>query len=184
MRIPEKQFSSDVSHELKTHISVILAECEYTLEEARTAEEYQESLETIQKQCQRTMSMIQQLLQISRTINTASSIERENVNLSILCESVAEELSLMAGEKGVRITAEIEPDLEIYADETLIMRLLINLLTNGVKYRRKDADSYVKLILRQESEGAECPAGADIINSTGSADSAAAADMGRIAIII
>ncbi len=148
----EKQFSSDVSHELKTPIAVILAECEYTLEETRQIEEYQESLENIQKQCRRTMSMIQQLLQISRTINTASSIERENINLSILCESVAEELSLMAEEKGVSLLTEIKPDVEIYADETLMMRLLINLITNGVKYRRKTDNSYVKLILTDSEE--------------------------------
>lgn len=148
----EKQFSSDVSHELKTPIAVILAECEYTLEETRQIEEYQESLENIQKQCRRTMSMIQQLLQISRTINTASSIERENINLSILCESVAEELSIMAEEQGVRLITEIQPDVEIYADETLIMRLLINLLTNGVKYRRETADSYVKLLLADSKD--------------------------------
>ena len=60
--LAEKEFSSDVSHELKTPISVILAECEYTLQENRSTAEYKESLETIQKQCKRTMSLIQQLL--------------------------------------------------------------------------------------------------------------------------
>lgn len=47
----EKEFSSDVSHELKTPISVILAECEYILQENRRVEDYVESMETIQKQC-------------------------------------------------------------------------------------------------------------------------------------
>lgn len=61
----EKQFTSDVSHELKTPMAVILSECEYVLQENRKAEEYIESIETIQKQCRRTLSLIQQLLQIS-----------------------------------------------------------------------------------------------------------------------
>ena len=70
----EKQFSSDVSHELKTPLAVILAECEYILQQDREADEYKESLETIQAQTQRTMSMVQQLLQISRTINKETAI--------------------------------------------------------------------------------------------------------------
>lgn len=143
----EKEFSSDVSHELKTPISVILTECEYTLEENRTNDEYRESIETIQQQCRRTMSLIQQLLQMSRTINTDKIIDREQINLSLLCESISEELSFMAEEKGVRLLTSIEKDIEIFADETLMMRLIINLITNGIKYRREDADSFVRLTL-------------------------------------
>lgn len=143
----EKEFSSDVSHELKTPISVILTECEYPLEENRTNDEYRESIETIQQQCRRTMSLIQQLLQMSRTINTDKIIDREQINLSLLCESISEELSFMAEEKGVRLLTSIEKDIEIFADETLMMRLIINLITNGIKYRREDADSFVRLTL-------------------------------------
>lgn len=149
----EKEFSSDVSHELKTPISVILAECEYTLEENRTNDEYRESIETIQQQCRRTMSLIQQLLQLSRTINTDKIIDKEQINLSLLCESISEELSFMAEEKGVCLLTSIEKDIEIFADETLMMRLIINLITNGIKYRRADADSFVRLTLTSsESE--------------------------------
>ena len=149
----EKEFSSDVSHELKTPISVILTECEYTLEENRTNDEYRESIKTIQQQCRRTMSLIQQLLQLSRTINTDRIIDKEQINLSLLCESISEELSFMAEEKGVRLLTSIEKDIEIFADETLMMRLIINLITNGIKYRREDEDSFVRLTLTSgESE--------------------------------
>ncbi len=147
--LAEKEFSSDVSHELKTPISVILAECEYTLQENRSTDEYKESLETIQKQCKRTMSLIQQLLQISRTINRADAIEPENFDLSILCESIVSELSLMAEEKGVALQCDIAPEISVYADETLLMRMIMNLITNSIKYRKDGADSYVKLTLRR-----------------------------------
>lgn len=147
--LAEKEFSSDVSHELKTPISVILAECEYTLQENRSTAEYKESLETIQKQCKRTMSLIQQLLQISRTINRADAIEPEHFDLSILCESIVSELSLMAEEEGVALQCDIAPEISIYADETLLMRMIINLITNSIKYRKDGTDSYVKLTLRR-----------------------------------
>ena len=147
--LAEKEFSSDVSHELKTPISVILTECEYTLQENRSAAEYQESLETIQKQCKRTMSLIQQLLQISRTINRADAIEQETFDLSILCESIVSELSLIAEEKGTTLQCDIAPEISIYADETLLMRMIMNLITNSIKYCREQVDSYVKLTLRR-----------------------------------
>jgi len=146
----EKQFSSDVSHELKTPLAVILAECEYILQQDREANEYKESLETIQAQTQRTMSMVQQLLQISRTINKETAMEKELFSLSMLAESLVEELSMVAEEQGVSVVGDIEPGIEITADETLIMRVMMNLMTNGIKYRKQDVDNaYVKMSIKQ-----------------------------------
>lgn len=149
----EKQFSSDVSHELKTPLAVILAECEYILQKDREQAEYKESLETIQKQTQRTMSMVQQLLQISRSINKENAIEKELFNLSILAESILMELSMVGEEQGVIVEGKINPDIEIIADETLIMRVMMNLITNGIKYRKHNiTDAYVKMNIWKESK--------------------------------
>lgn len=151
----EKEFTSDVSHELKTPLAVTLAECEYILKDEHSAKEYRESLETIEKQTRRTLSMIQQLLQISRTINKDSQIEKETFDLSVLAEVLMEELSYVAEEKGIRIISEIEPGIEITADETLLMRTMMNLITNAMKYRRSIPDSWVKMTLHQEGDFVE-----------------------------
>ena len=151
----EKEFTSDVSHELKTPLAVILAECEYILQDDRDPEEYRESLETIEKQTRRTMSMVQQLLQISRTFNKDTQIEKESFNLSMLAESISEELSYVAEEQRIVLRSAIQPDIEITADETLIMRVMMNLLTNSMKYRRDIPDSFVKLTLQQSDDFVE-----------------------------
>ncbi len=145
----EKEFTSDVSHELKTPLAVTLAECEYILQEDRTGEEYRESLETIEKQTRRTMSMVQQLLQMSRTMDKGNQIEKETFNLSVLAEGLVEELSYVAEEQGVSVSGQIEPGIEITADETLMMRVMMNLLTNAIKYRRDIQDAFVQLSLKQ-----------------------------------
>ncbi len=146
----EKEFSSDVSHELKTPVSVVLAECEYMLEENRSIDEYKESLENIQKQCMRTMSMIQQLLQISRTIDKAKALEKEEIDLSMLCESLVSELSLIAKDEGVSLESDIEKGICIYADETLILRMIMNLMTNAIKYSRSVDAPRIRISLQKK----------------------------------
>lgn len=141
----EKQFSSDVSHELKTPISVILAECEYMLAENRSADEYKDAIETIQQQSKRTMGLISQLLQLSRTFGTDKILSKEDIDLSLLCESVVSSLAKSASAKGITLKHNIEDDVNINADESLIMRMILNLVSNGIKYGREDG--FVKLSL-------------------------------------
>lgn len=159
----EKQFSGDVSHELKTPVAVIMAECEYALANSKTDEDYRRSIESIHKQCRRMLAMVNQLLQLSRTQNTESLIDKESFDLSMLCESVMEEQELTlakraAGEgRRLRLEREIEPGVKFRGDETMLMRVLINLLNNAVRYSRKDAeDPFVRLKLRKvtSAEGA------------------------------
>lgn len=151
----EKQFSSDVSHELRTPVSVVLAECEYILEENRSQEQYKESIENIRKQCVKTMSLIQQLLQLSRTMDKGSALEKEEFDLSSLCVSVIDELSYVANEKNVKLEGEIDKGIIYDGDQTMIMRLIVNLITNGIKYSRNTAagGSYVRLSLGAGAPG-------------------------------
>lgn len=152
----EKDFSSNVSHELKTPVAVIMAECEYTLQKQRPPEEYQASLQTIHGQCRRTMSLIQQLLQLSRTIDKERTIEKEEFSLTLLCESISEEISLLAEEKGIVLRTQIDQDVDICGDETLIMRMILNLLTNAVKYSKEkgEEERWVRLQLSRTKKKA------------------------------
>lgn len=144
----EKQFTSDVSHELKTPVSVILAQCEYALSDVETDEEYKVALNTIVGQCRKMMSLIQQMLQLSRTLTSDSVLEKEYFDISQLCTSVAKETEILAEKKNVKVITDISPDISCYGDETLILRMIMNLMTNAVKYSEPErVESYVKLKL-------------------------------------
>ena len=161
----EKQFSADAAHELKTPVATILAECEFARKQGEhlaqeggdAAPVYQESLEQIEAQCRRMMALITQLLQLSRSMNTADLLEKETIDLSLLCEETAEELQASAAERGVKIETDIEEGILFEGDETLLMRLLINLLNNAVKYSKAAAgdaqcDSFAKVSLHRNDD--------------------------------
>ena len=58
----------------------------------------------------------------------------ERVDFSELVEMVAEEFTDLAKEKNIEIQTEIDPELYLIADQTLMIRLLGNLLENAVNY--------------------------------------------------
>lgn len=144
----EKQFTSDASHELRTPTSVIISQCEYALENADTLDETKTALSTVLRQAQKMSGLIAQLLTLARA-DKGQKLNIELVNLSELFELVVAEQSERATEKQITIQTRIAPNLLIHGDQTLLMRMLINLVTNGITYGRKGGSISAEL----ESDG-------------------------------
>lgn len=145
----EKQFTSDASHELRTPTSVIISQSEYALSQINNPQEMKESLDVILNQSKKMSSLISQLLLLARVDQKKMDhFLFERINISELTEMVAEELTYMAEKNHIEIRTDIEPNLSIEADQTLIMRLLINLINNAIAYGRPNG--YVKIKLYQQ----------------------------------
>lgn len=129
----EKQFTSDVSHELRTPISVMLSQCEYALEQ-ENPKETEQCLNIIYKQTTKMHRLIQQLLQLSRCDQGFERLQLESFSMSELLEVVLEEMEEKASAKHIRIESDIESDVMIRGDETLLMRMMVNLLNNAIHY--------------------------------------------------
>ena len=130
----EKQFTNDVAHELRTPISVVLMQCEELLQGDHLDEEGRREVFLIQRKVKGVSDMISQLLLLSRADQGREKINLEQVDFSELVEMVVEEFIDMAKEQDIEIQTEIEPELYLTADQTLIIRLLGNLLENAVNY--------------------------------------------------
>jgi len=140
----ERQFSSDVSHELRTPIAVIRSQCEFALSGQAGEEEKREAFEAVLKQSERMNSIVSQLLLLSRAENGKFVPEREPVELNVLCETVCEELEAMAAERQVELTWNTEK-LQITGDETLLIRMVNNLVSNAIRYNRPGGSAEVSL---------------------------------------
>ena len=146
----ERQFSSDVSHELRTPISVILSQCDYLLSGSRSEEDYREGLESIQNQTGRMSSLVSQLLELSRTTGKQTLLQKEEVDLAALCEILCEEMEDEAASRKIQILTELPDSLIAHVDQTLFMRLLINLISNGIRYGKDGG--FVKVSLEKKED--------------------------------
>lgn len=145
----EKQFSSDVSHELRTPLSVIRSQCEYMLGEAKTEEEAGE-IRVILNQAEKVIQLITQLLTISRCERGGEYFQKQEFNFSFMAEMVVDTLQEMAEEKQIELSADIEENLKIIGEETLLMRMLMNLIENAIYYGKEHG--FVKVKIRQDGD--------------------------------
>lgn len=147
----ERQFTSDASHELRTPVAVILAECDSLDHGQPTEEDYRQSVDVIRRQGQQMSRLIGQLLHITRLEQGTQKLQLETADLSQLVEVLCEEQAHLAPE-GTTLTVHTQPDLLVNGDVTLLSRLLTNLISNAYRYGKPNGHVWVDL--RREDQWA------------------------------
>lgn len=140
----EKQFTSDASHELRTPVAVILSECEYALDCAKTDEEFKDSLAVVKRQGDKMSKLISELLTISRMDKNNLIPNLEETDISELLEIVCDEQKELK-QNGITLFCDIEPNVRAMADSALIARLFINLISNAFQYGKEGGSVHVSL---------------------------------------
>ena len=133
----ERQFSSDVSHELRTPISVIMAESEFGMKHIDSIEEARESFEVIERQSKRMTVMINQILELAR-LDSKLELSKREIKLSNILRKMLEDYTILFNNKNIKLFANIEDNIQLIANEALIMRMIDNLLSNALKYAKTE----------------------------------------------
>lgn len=144
----EKQFTSDASHELRTPVAVILAECEYALDEENPAE-WREALEVVSRQGMKMSGMIEELLTFTRIERGIIPINLEDLFLDDLAREVCREQERIQ-KKDIRMHLELDEHIAVRADRGLLERLIRNLVSNAYQYGREPGNIRVKVYSRDE----------------------------------
>ena len=139
----EKQFTSDASHELRTPVAVILAQCGDARRNAQTPEQYAEAIDVVERQAKRMSDMIARLLQMTRLEQGTQRIAMEHADISSLVEVICGEQPQLP--QGITLQSDIQPDVEAWFDVTLMSRLLQNLINNAAQYGRENGHIWVVL---------------------------------------
>lgn len=148
----EQQFTSDASHELRTPMSVIMAQCELSLEEPQTNEEYEEALEVIQRQGRKMTKLINDMLDFTRLEMHAERYPLEATDLSGLTESICADMALIR-DQDIELTWDVTPGVTIRGNRDLLSRMLTNLLSNAYRYGRPGG--HIAVTLRRTCDGME-----------------------------
>jgi heavy metal sensor kinase len=140
----QQQFTADAAHELRTPISVVLAQTQTALQRERAANEYRETVEACQRSAQRMRRLIESLLELARLDAGQETLKRLRFNLAGAANDCIEQLKLVANQRNVKILTELTP-VEITGDAERLAQVVNNLLVNAIQYNRSDGEVRVKL---------------------------------------
>lgn len=129
------QFSADVSHDLRTSITVILATAQLSLHRHRSEEEYRENLDKIVNECRTASTLLDALLSLARSDTFIHEVAFRRINVCELVVTGCRRVEDLAESSGIILDWYL-PDEAVYieGDELLLQRLLGILLDNAIKY--------------------------------------------------
>jgi two-component system, OmpR family, phosphate regulon sensor histidine kinase PhoR len=131
-----RDFASNVSHELKTPLTIIQTSAETLLDGAIDDPEYaRRFLHRIDEQGQRLHELIVDLLQLARIESREQAFDVTSVSVRLVVQSLMDEmLSLSQSRKVALELGETSEELHVAADRGAFRTIMQNLLSNGLKY--------------------------------------------------
>ncbi len=130
------RFSADASHELKTPIALLQNAANKGIKEAAPGSKDEENFLEITMEIARLKKIIEALLLLSSADAGRINLKRSRVALSEELEGLCEDAEILAEEKGLTLTHDIQADLATEADPVLLMQAIQNLISNAIKYNR------------------------------------------------
>ena len=153
-----KEFIADVSHELKTPITSIMGYADTLVESDYDKEMQTKFLGVIGTEARRMAKLVTDLLSLSRFDKGQPVTNKEEFDLGELVKQCQEKVQIQIDQKNLDVECFVTADVpNVYAEKDGIERVVINILTNSIKYTNENGsikiyvgfvynDAYIKII--------------------------------------
>jgi len=149
-----RNFIQNVSHELKTPLTVIQGHAAKMGDAPDDRAGWQASRRIITDEAKRLTQLVDNLLTLSRLESPSFTIDRAPLNLSALLEEAILQLSDLAEERKLALSLNVAPGLpRLTGDRARLKQVVLNLLDNAIKYTPSGGTITVSATLSQ-TEGA------------------------------
>jgi heavy metal sensor kinase len=146
-----KQFSTDVSHEMRTPITAIRGQLEVALFTATTTDQYREAIFNALQDIDRLSQIVRALLLLSQAESGQVVLQKTNLNLCEVVQDLADQFQIPAEEAGIRLRAHLPLECHANVDRVQIERMVSNLLSNALKFTPRGGEVTVTLTPSQGS---------------------------------
>lgn len=139
-----REFTANVSHELKTPLTSISGFAELMKEGLVPAEKVVEFSDDIYRECRRLITLVDDIIDLSRLDEGSAPLQQEPVALRALAEETMESLRAPAEKQGVSLSL-VGEEVAVFGARSLLGEMLYNLVDNAIKYNRSGGSVLVEL---------------------------------------
>ena len=141
-----RELLANVSHDLKTPLTLIKANAEMVKDLTYKSQEKREkNLNTIIEEVDRLNLLVEDILDLSKIQSNAVELSKESFNLNVMINTIIERFSVLCDRDKYKIYYE-GFDIEVKADKKKMEQVIYNLINNAINYTGEDKKIYVKLL--------------------------------------
>jgi signal transduction histidine kinase len=131
-------FINNASHELKNPLAAILGETEYVLNKSRSANDYQASIQSIEKEAKRLDLLINNLLELAQAGHEEQGLLVESLRVDELIFLAKDKIDEVNPANNVKLDLQNLPDdqksLIIHGNQSLLLVAFVNIIDNACKF--------------------------------------------------
>jgi signal transduction histidine kinase/CheY-like chemotaxis protein len=148
-------FLANMSHELRTPLNAVLGFSQVMKTAENLTAEQRENLEIITRSGEHLLTLINNVLEISKIESGRVELEEAPVDLNQLLTEINALMYLPAHEKGLAFRLEASSDLpqHVIVDGSKLRQVVLNLVGNAIKYTEQGGVTLRALVCRQETAG-------------------------------
>lgn len=139
-----KRLTTDIAHELRTPITSVQGHLDAIID--GIWEPTPERLKSINEEVARLSKLIGELQQLARYDSDRSKLNKSEVYLKDIIQNVIYNFETKALEKNIKISFDIQ-NVWLYLDKNKISQVLINVLSNAIKYTNENGEIFIKTYL-------------------------------------
>ena len=146
------QFFSLISHELRSPFNSILgfAEILYTDREELTRDELKLYFDSLYHSSKHIFSLLENLLHLSNFESGKVDFNPSTLSLQNIITRNLQVLKISADKKEISILYAIENNIQVFADEAMVNSILLNLITNSIKFTRRGGKIEIKVYYKEK----------------------------------
>ena len=143
-----RRFLADASHELRTPLTALRGEMESVVEQARACRSCATGSGSALEEVDRLAKIVEALFAISRLDAGEAQQEWARFDLARLAAGTAEQMSLLAEDKGIVSACDVQGDVSVEGDRARIKQVVVNLLDNAIKYTPPGGSIHLDVLAR------------------------------------
>jgi two-component system, OmpR family, sensor kinase len=147
-----RRFTADASHELKTPLTVLRADVERSMHPDTSRAERMVALEEALQETARMADLVDSLLTLARADEGRFDIHRQPVELEPLVREVYETAVILGEDAGLSLSLRTLEKAVVMGDRTRLRQLLLNLVTNAIKYTPRGGNVELAVVRKSGDE--------------------------------